>query len=298
MNLLLRKLQVRSVFWRQLHHWSVQNVPWYVEPILIAWFAFGFYLGWSPGRKAVQHNLRAILPGSSRLVNFFRGWSVVHSFSWVMTDTWRFTETGAESDWEVEGIEKLRALISEGSGAVILTAHMGNYDLGSYLLMEHVGQSLTVVRIPEIDPETQDFASNRRPQSIKGLTVEYNVAPDALGIALLDAVRRGDLVAIQGDRSPAGVASVIMPLFGIPTRIPSGPFVLAMTARAGIYPLFVIRTGIRRYRVIIHDVIECRRTGRDRQKDLDGPMREWIGILEPTIRRHWDQWHYFEKIGS
>lgn len=272
-------------------------MPWYVEPVLMAWFALFFYLGWAPGRQAVQHNLRTVLPGSNRIVNFFRGWRVVHSFSWVMTDTWRFTETGAESDWEVEGIEKLRALMSQGSGAIILTAHMGNYDLGSYLLMEHVGQSLTVVRIPEVDPETQDFASTRR-HPAQGLTVEYNVGPDALGIALLDAVRRGDLVAIQGDRSPTGVASVTMPLFGVPTRIPSGPFVLAMTARAGIYPLFVIRTGIRRYRVIIHDVIECRRTGRDRKKDIEGPMRQWLEILEPTIRRHWDQWHYFEKIGS
>lgn len=215
-----------------------------------------------------------------------------------MTDTWRFTETGAESDWEVEGIDKLRRLMKQGSGAIILTAHMGNYDLGSYLMTEHIGQPLTVVRIPELDPETEHFASERRHQSIKGLTVEYNIAPDALGISLLDAVRRGDLVAIQGDRSPAGVATETMPLFGIPTKIPAGPFVLAMTARAAIYPLFVIRTGIRRYRVIIHDAIECRRTGRDRKKDLEGPMSQWLEILEPTIRRHWDQWHYFETMGS
>lgn len=285
------------MFWRRLHHWSVLNVPWYVEPVLIFWFAWGFYLGWAPGRKAVQYNLKAVLPGSSRLVNFFRGWKVVHSFSWVMTDTWRFTETGAESDWEVEGLEKLLAL-GEGSGAIILTAHMGNYDLGSYLLTQHIGQPLTVVRMPELDPDTQNFATQRRERSVTGLTIEYNIAPDALGIALMDAVRRGDLVAIQGDRSPAGVASWTVPLFGIPTKLPSGPFALAMTTRARIYPLFVIRTGIRRYRVIIHDPIECRRTGRDRKKDLEGPMSQWMEILEPMIRQHWDQWHYFEKIGS
>lgn len=295
---MLHQLRVRGVFWRRLHHWAVRSVPWYVEPILMAWSSLAFYLGWAPGRRAVQKNLRAVLPGSSRLMNFVRGWRVFHSFSWVMTDTWRFTETGAASDWEIEGLDRLEALLSDDSGRVILTAHMGNYDLGSYLLTERLGRSMTVVRIPELDPETQAYASARRLESIKKLTVEYNVSPDALGLPLLDAVRDGNLVAIQGDRSPAGVASMTLPLFGIPTRIPSGPFVLAMTARAPIYPLFVIRTGIRRYRVIIHNAIECSRTGRDRRKDLEGPMRQWLEILEPTIRRHWDQWHYFETIGS
>lgn len=292
------RFNVRGVFWRRLHHWSVRNIPWFTEPILIFWMSLAFYLGWAPGRRSVQQNLAAILPGSSRVANFFRGWRVVHSFSWVMTDTWRFTETGTGSDWEIEGREHLEALLDSPDGAIILTAHMGNYDLGSYLLSEQIGRSLTVVRVPELDPETESFASSRRDQSISGLQVEYNTRPDALGLALLEAVCEGRLVAIQGDRVPPGVAATVQPLFGIPAKIPTGPFMLAMTARAPLYPLFVIRTGIRRYRVIIHAPIVCERTTRDRDESVRRPMRQWIDILEPTIRRHWDQWHYFETIGT
>ncbi|MDX1583507.1 MAG: lysophospholipid acyltransferase family protein, partial [Thermoanaerobaculia bacterium] len=283
MKRFLKQLTVRGVFWRRLHHWSVRNVPWYIEPILIFWFAIGFYLGWPPGRRAVQENLRAILPGSNRIANFFRGWRVVHSFSWVMTDTWRFTETGAESDWEVEGREELERLLSTDRGAIILTAHMGNYDLGSYLLTEQIGREMTVVRIPELDPETESFATSRRHRSIHRLNVEYNVGPDSLGLSLLDAIRDGKLVAIQGDRSPPGVAAIVRPLFGIPTPIPAGPFMLGMTARAPIFPLFIVRTGIRRYRVIIHEPIECRRTSRNRNECIESSMTQWLEILEPMI---------------
>lgn len=295
---MLSRFKVRGVFWRKLHHWSVRNVPWYIEPILMFWFTTGFYLGWPPGRKAVQKNLRSILPGSSRFLNFFRGWRIVYSFSWVMTDTWRFTETGAESDWEVEGSDHLDELLETDSGAIILTAHMGNYDLGSYLLTEQIGREMTVVRIPELDPETESFATSRRHRSIHKLNVEYNVSPDALGLSLLEAVTNGELVAIQGDRSPAGVASMTRPLFGIPTPIPAGPFMLAMTARVPIYPLFIIRTGIRRYRVVVHAPIECQRTTRNRNESIEKSMSQWLEILEPMIRKHWDQWHYFETIGT
>jgi phosphatidylinositol dimannoside acyltransferase len=294
----LKALSVRGVFWRRLHHWAVRNVPWYLEPVLVAWFALFFYLGWPPGRHAVAHNLAAILPGSSPFANFFRGYRVVLSFSRVMTDTWGFTERGQEVDLEIEGSENLRALLEDDRGGIILTAHMGNYDLGSYLMTTMLDKPLTVVRIPELDPETETYARSRREQSVANLRVEYNVEPDALGLTLLDALRGGKLVAVQGDRAPEGVAHRPLPLFGITSRIPSGPFVLSMSARRPIYPLFVVRSGFRRYRIIAHSPIEVQRTSRDRWVDLEPPMQNWMTILHDSIRRYWEQWHYFEKIGT
>jgi predicted LPLAT superfamily acyltransferase len=85
-------------------------------------------------------------------------------------------------------------------------------------------------------------------------------------------------------------------LFGYRTEFPAGPFALAMAARVPIYPLFILRIGRRRYRLLTCSPIEVRRTGRDRDEDIQKAIDAWSQQLESVIRASWFQWFTFDPF--
>lgn len=295
----LRRFLVRGVFWRQVLTWAVNNVPYFIEPLVMMAWSFLFMFLAIPARRAIMKNLRHILPGSTYLGNLCRSYRVFLNFAWSIADTARFKESKSSVDWEFVGYEHLQQIVDTQQGAIILTAHMGNYDLGSYLFTERLHRPMRTVRAPETDAETQKWVErNRSKLSDVDVAVDYNTETTSLAFDLLRAIGENQIVAIQGDRVVGGVASSRVTFFGVETEFPSGPFALAMVTKAPIYPLFVIRKGRRRYQVRTEPPMFCIRHSRDRDGDLAQSMEQWRDILEAVVRESWQQWFMFYTIAK
>lgn len=290
----LGRFHARGVFWRRLLRWAVLHVPFWIEPAVIAtWSAL--FLFWRSGRRGVMANLKAIKPGSFAVANLVRTFVVFWNFAWTIADVVRFRETRVIPDWEFEGIEHFHSLTARDGGAIILTAHMGNYDLGAHLFAETSGRQLVMVRAPEIDPETRRFEEASLERNAGALKVDFSTRASELALDLLDAIQRGEIVAIQGDRVTPGIASLEATLFGKPMQFPSGPFALAMAARVPIYPLFIFRMGRRRYQLVTGEPFEVVRT-RNRDEAFAGAAAEWSRRLESVVATAWFQWFAFEPF--
>jgi predicted LPLAT superfamily acyltransferase len=292
----LRRFAVRGVVWRQLLRWGVLNVPPWAEPALIAFWS-AFFLLWGPGRRGIMRNLTAIKPGSSSVANFFRCYRVFWNYAWTIGDNVRFKELRVVPDWEFTGWQHFQQM-EAGGGAILLTAHMGSYDLGAHLFSETSERRIVMVRAPEADPQTRAFEEQH---TAGGLRIEFNTRTAELALELLDAVRGGAIVAIQGDRVTDGISALPAMLFGKPTTVPTGPFALALAARVPIYPTFVVRVGRRRYQLITAAPIAITRSA-DRDRDFARAVEQWITELERVVRACWFQWFTFEpyspELGS
>ena len=286
----LRRFNVRGVFWRQFRRWAVLNIPPWIEPAIVGFWS-AFFLLWGPGRRGVMRNLAIILPGSTALANFFRCYRVFWNFAWSISDTMRFRELHTIPEWEFAGREHLEALRT-GGGAILLTAHMGSYDLGAHLFAEVSGRRIVMVRAPEADPQTREFEEGHLPAAIE---TQFNTDGGTLALDLLHAVREGAIVAIQGDRMAGEITGVPATLFGKAIQVPAGPFALAMTARVPVYPIFVVRRGWQRYLLRAERPFEIVRS-RDRDADLAAAARAWTAVLEQVIRDGWQQWFAFEEF--
>ena len=286
------RFNVRGVFWRQFLRFAVIHVPVWIEPAVIATWSAVFLL-WGPGRRGVMRNLSAIKPGSTAIANFFRCYRVFWNFAWTIADNVRFKETRTIPDWEFNGYQYFEAMQASG-GAILLTAHMGSYDLGAHLFAETSGHRIIMVRAPEIDPDTRAFEEKHRAQELE---VEFNVKASDLALDLLHAIRDGGIVAIQGDRVTAGIAELPAALFGKAARLPAGPFALAMASRAPIHPIFIVRVGRRRYRVVSLPPILVPHS-RDREAAFAAAVEAWTRDLEDVIRRWWYQWFTFEPYSA
>ena len=252
-------------------------------------FWSAFFLVWGPGRRGVMRNLKVIKPGSHAMVNFFRCYRVFWNYAWTIADNVRFKELRAIPDWEFTGWDHFQEMQSR-EGAILLTAHMGSYDLGAHLFSETSTRRIVMVRAPEADPQTREFEEHH---GAEGLKIEFNTRATELALDLLANIREGDIVAIQGDRVTGTISTLPATLFGKKTSVPAGPFALALAARVPIYPVFVVRLGRRRYRLMTSRPIEIVRS-RNRDDDFARAVEQWMAELERVISECWFQWFTFE----
>ena len=287
---------VRGVSWRRGLDWAIKNIPFCFHPFLIVFWTLFFFFFAGASRRAVLSNVAAIFPGSGAAVNYLRAFRVFHNFAWTLTESAAHRLHKTRFDCELSGANILDALLA-GNGAIVLTAHMGSYDLGAALFAEQFQREMRMVRAPESDKATAQHVDLALRQAGAGsVKVDYSTEGSALSLDLLNALRRGEIVSIQGDRAVENVSSAQTELFGRKVSLPSGPFVLALIAPAPIYPLFVVRTGYRKYRIIVREPIVCARTERSRDEDVAEAMAKWSRVLEDMIDEHWAQWYAFTPI--
>jgi lauroyl/myristoyl acyltransferase len=274
----------------------VLNVPAFLHPALNWLSSFVFFFVAAPARKAVVRHLRVVLPHSSTLANYLRVFRVFSNFGWMLTDTAVYRLEHVSFTCELEGENFLRQLATAG-GAIVLTAHMGNYDLGAALFAEKFQRRIYMVRAPEPDAAAAQHLDLSFQESTAGaVKVGYSNGGAALAFDLLSSLRNGEIISIQGDRVVGEVARSTVRLFDEDVLLPTGPFVLALAAEAPIYPLFIVRAGYRRYRIIAHEPILCARNGKLRDEEIAEAMQHWANVLEQTVRSYWPQWYAFRSL--
>ena len=285
-----RRFAVRGVVWRHYLDFGLTNVPFYLRPVMIFfWTIFFFFLA-APARRAILGNLRVVLPGSNPFLNLGRVWLTLYNFAWAISDAADYSLAETEFAYEVEGAEFLDQLAA-AHGAIVLTAHMGNYDLGAAVFAQRFRREIRMVRAPEADQQTARHLDESLERAGAGaVKVAYNTSTMALPFELLNALREGKIVSIQGDRAIANVSQRQANLFGETVHLPDGPFMLAFVAQVPIFPLFIVRRSFHRYRIIAREPIFCPRTERGREHAIEEGMRAWSRTLESVIAANWSQW--------
>ncbi len=289
-----RRLAAEGVFWRHYLDWAAAEVPFFLKPLNLAFMTSFFLLFAAPPRRALLANLRAIYRTPFPLL---RAWRTFYNYAAGLGDASFYRQFRRSFTYELDGSEHLQALAAVPA-AIVLTAHMGNYDLGAAIFTRKFGRSLRVVRAPELDQEsarhTQEALEHSADQAVK---VDYNT-DSMLSFDLLAALRGGEVVSIQGDRAPAGMPSSETILFGRPFRVPSGPFALAFVTETPIYPLFTLRTGYRCYRILALPPIRLSRAEGPRDEQIAAAVARWAAELQRVIREFPNQWFAFVPLFS
>ncbi len=274
----------------------MENVPFQLQPVLLSIWTAIFFLFARPARRAVVQNLAVVLPGSSRWMNHLRAFRTLLHYAQTIADGASYRVKRAEFDYEIEGAEFLEQL-RVVQGGIVLTAHMGNYDLGAALFAQKFQRELFMVRAPERDAEAGAHLSSFVQETGRGaVKIAYNQDGAHIAFDLLNALRRGEVISIQGDRGIPGLSLVAGEMFGAPVDFPAGPFTLAQVTGVPIFPLFIVRRGYHRYRIIVRPPLRVERAGRSRDAALAAAAADWSRVLEEVIAQHWAHWFAFTPV--
>jgi phosphatidylinositol dimannoside acyltransferase len=288
----LGRFAVKGVFWRQYLDFAAVNLPFFFYPVPLVFFTIFFFFFAAPARRSIVANLAVVLPGSLRPMNYLRAFRTLYNFAWTISEAAIHRIIREEFTYEIIGAKWLDEL-GAGPGAIVLTAHMGSYDLGAALFAEKFHREIRMVRAPEPDRQSAEHLSAALEKAGEsGVRVDYNTAGALLSFDLLKALRDGEIVSIQGDRADERVAQVKAQLFGHEVLLPSGPFVLGLIAQVPIYPLFIARAGCRSYQIIVREPIRLANSGQ-REEDLARGVNQWCDVLQEIVASRWDQWFAF-----
>lgn len=276
---------------------ALRITPPFLEPALIGGWTLLFFTIARPQRRAVAANLRALFPHWSHPRSVFGAWQVFWNFALTFVDALRVeTGTGAV-DWTVEGVSRLDDLAGRQEGCIILTAHMGNYDLAAPVFASGIDRRLYAVRAPEREPEMQKLREQeiRRKEALNpNFRTLYNDNNHLLGVELARLLTEGHIVAVQGDRVIFDVSPMDVEVEpGLVMRLPKGPLYLARATGAPCFPIFILRDGWRRYRVVA--LPELKLPPRQRGSD-DEAAKLWADTILGVVRKHWRQWYVFEPL--
>jgi lauroyl/myristoyl acyltransferase len=289
-------LAVHGVFWRKFVDWGVCHLPGALHRPLIWIAAFLFFFIAAPARRALLRNLRVIRPDWWQVANYLRVLRVFANFGWSLTDATAYRMKKPRFRYEIEGgrfLEKLAA----AKGGIVLTAHMGNYDLGAALFAERFHRQIRMVRAPEPDALAAQHLDLALQQSSSGaVRVGYSSDGTSLAFDLLNALRGGEIISIQGDRVVGSVARAPVRFFQQEVFLPNGPFVLSLVSETPIYPLFIVRTGYRKYKIVAREPIACSRGQGSRDEIIANAMHRWAEVLEEVVSSYWPQWFAFTPI--
>ena len=168
---------------------------------------------------------------------------------------------------------------------------MGNWEFASRLLAMH--GPVNVARVVEDKPAEIMLRNLMASERLKTVDLKGGVPAT---IELLQALRRNEIVAIQGDRVYQR-HTLEVPFFSQPTSFPLGPFLLSQVSGAPVLPVFVIRRGWLRYHALMGDPIPAvpsrRHMPATTMPRLYEAMCQAVRFLEKTLTTHYDQWMNF-----
>jgi lauroyl/myristoyl acyltransferase len=292
---LLGPFHVTGVFWFRFHRFGVRILPEWALRGVLALFTTFFWVVLRKIRDAIAGNLEAVLGPCGWWQRQVRIYRTFRSFAWCLSERYERLSTDRAFTVEAEGLDGWRQLSGSGEGFILVTAHLGSWEVGSMLPASRDQRRIHVVREAETDPRAQRFIQELIRRCGGDLYVTHFAEDPQLGMAMLDALRRGEVVALQGDRPRSGGRVAELRLFGRPFPLPVGPAALARAAGVPIVPVFVFREGRRHYRCVIQPPIHVAQTG-DRQRDLEQALERFAADLETAIRREPHQWFCFRKI--
>ena len=184
---------------------------------------------------------------------------------------------------EVEGWPHLLRAREAGRGVLIVTGHLGNWELGAVLLRRR-GLPLTAVALPHADGRIDRLFTAQRAR-LDVPSIPLGPGASARVLALL---RRGEVVAIVGDQEFGGHGAAVE-LFGRPAVVAGGPPTLSVRAGAPIVPSALLRTGPWHFRLVLEPPL-WPAAGGPLQERVQALARAYAACLERHVRRQPTQW--------
>lgn len=179
----------------------------------------------------------------------------------------------------LKGKEYLIQALKEGRGAILLTAHFGNWELiGARLALE--GFRIISPARPQEEFE-KHIERIRKCKGYRTLSVDKGLVP------LLCFLKKGGVVCILSDQNIL-FGGVNVPFFGIPVSTPPGAAILALRSGAPVLPVFSLRVG--RYHIIqIQPPLSLTRN-RNFREDVLKNTTLFNKVIEEWIRKYPEQW--------
>lgn len=201
----------------------------------------------------------------------------------------RYTRENSRDVMRYEGLEHYLAARERGKGVLIVTGHLGAWELSSYY-HSLMGHPMSIV-IRRLDNARVDRIVN----NIRCLHSNRVLHKDDFARGLIAAMRSGETVGILMDTNMTPPQGVFVPYFGRLACTASGLARVALRTGAAVLPGFMLwEEAEQKYVLRFGEEIPLVSTGDDEADALANTAR-FTTAIEDWVRRYPDQWLWVHR---
>ncbi len=244
-------------------------------------------------RQAVESNLKIVLKTDHVPRGQVR--AVFHNFGRYLleffTMTRRLQPAFIESHVHLKNIEYLNEVLQKGKGAILVSAHLGNWEMGGAIL-PMLGFPLSVVALSHKDPRVNALFNAQR-EAFGVMVIQTDVAVRRV----VEHLQRNRLVAILADRD-FGNHGIVMDFLGRKTMVPKGAAFFSLKTGVPIIPIFFLRRDDGHFEISIHPPIDPPHVPHGKVTDEAARecIQKYLTIIEDEVKKNSSQWLLFREF--
>jgi predicted LPLAT superfamily acyltransferase len=193
------------------------------------------------------------------------------------------------------GGHTLDSLVAMGKGGILVSAHVGNWEVA--------GQGLNRLNVPfnilmyENERATIKGYMDRVQKEKKIKIIAINEETKSHIIELHKAFTNNELVVMHGDRFREGAKTLTANFFGRPAKFPAGPFIMAAKFGVPLGIVFAVKTKSTTYEFSCEEpiLVPRARTEEQVEKACKEMLSKYVAALENKLREVPHQWfNYYD----
>ncbi len=271
---------------------TLGRLPRALARILVRILTFACYLGLSRLRRVGERNLQLALPELSSKARKTILRQVYRNLGWQLVEFCRmprYTPQNTRNWLRTEGLEHYLAAQARGKGVLILTGHLGAWELSGFY-HSLMGHPMGMV-IRRLDNRRLDDYVN----SIRCLHGNRVLHKDDFARGLLTAMRQGQSVGILMDTNMTPPQGEFVKFFGLTACTASGLARVAIKTGAAVLPGFCLwEEKEQQYVLHFGPELKFTRTA-DPAADVLSLTQQCNDVLESWIRRYPGQWLWIHR---
>lgn len=189
--------------------------------------------------------------------------------------------------YEFDGIEILKKLLAEKKGGVLISAHIGNFEIAEHFF----GEIDLDFQINLVTTDLEHSAiKNYLETVVKKPTVKFIIIRDDLShiFEINAALSSNELVCFTGDRYFEGTKSLSEKILGEEANFPAGPFLIASRLKVPVVFVYVMKEENLHYHLYA-------REAEVKHRDEKALLRSYIESVESMLEKYPLQWfNYFD----
>ncbi|OGW82873.1 MAG: hypothetical protein A2987_02100 [Omnitrophica bacterium RIFCSPLOWO2_01_FULL_45_10] len=188
---------------------------------------------------------------------------------------------------KIRNIDIIDNALKEGKGAIVLTGHIGNWELLGLALRLKGYHGAAIGRRIYFDKYDKYLNRLRR---VHDVNVIYR---DESPKKVLKVLKSNGIIGILADQDMDSIDGIFVNFFGHPAYTPVGPVALTKASGARLIPAFIIREN-GGHALMFEKPIELADSG-DKGKDLIANTQKWSDVVESSVRRYPEQWVWMHR---
>ncbi|MBX7157031.1 MAG: lysophospholipid acyltransferase family protein [Verrucomicrobiae bacterium] len=277
-------------------HWA-KRLATFIPRRILRWVGYQAGLIYSHFHSAKVQVVKKNLALIHASTTFQNAQKVFGKFGACLADYFYLSRYANEKKIELikkkKGYEYLVSAYQKKQGAILVTAHLGLFELGG-VVMNELGFPMAVLTLPEPNQALTQWRANYR-KLWKAETITIGDDPFSF-LKVLNYLKAGNFVAALIDR-PSSQKN-------IPVRLPHGEaffsgniLLIALLAQCPVIPAVAVAESTGFYEMEAFEPFYIENQG-TREETIAYYTQKIADVLLPTICHHYDQWFQFVSLSS